>query len=546
MLDRTDQGYDPAFTWRMNQAGRLDYYVNLPASAFTTQSPGTNSTANEDTLTHRFLVVDRLCHRRNICGRATIVLRIRKVEEDGSEGEGDEYTLKIMWRDPERGLEGEVLQKVKGKFGLAQHVWYGDAFGKCCCSPKVDGRWKCKKCVAETAQIDELQICDKLTNIAIEVPPEEGDKDPELTAIDTSVCHPTSQKRPRRIYTYIVMSSKGAVLGAILGYWGLFNIGILHRDISEGNVMMLSPDQRLVHTTGKGDPHMTCAGIKNSVLIESEKKLHEVLEQLGDRKPTGMLSDFDLHAFHLLDSQCEMLADLVGSGHTDTEIIEPGTTSTPPSRPPTISLSSRSHGSRPREDDTTVDVPLPKKRRFIGRHRASANAAETQPTTQSNDDGIGEKKRLIDFRTGTPAFMSVRVLTFQSGERYHHSFMEDLESFFWLVLWSAAAHLDQGRLITPHAQLLLNRLNQTDLFSLRSEKAVTLFNCYMQDSKDMLDLLELIDNEWATHPIFVDVIIEFGRLAYSHYDSQHLGHSPVDVFPEVVRIFQDALASNDD
>ncbi|KAG8680995.1 hypothetical protein FRC11_001720 [Ceratobasidium sp. 423] len=130
----------------------------------------------------------------------------------------------------------------------------------------------------------------------------------------------------------------------------------------------------------------------------------------------------------------------------------------------------------------------------------------------------------IDLRTDSKAFTYVFAYLGNAGLHVY-----DLESFFWLVLWSAAAHLDPGRPITPHAQLLLNRLNQTDFFSLRSEKAATLFNCYMQDGKDMLDLLELIDNEWATHPIFVDVIIEF-----------------VDVFPAVVRIFQDALASNDD
>ncbi|KAG8741953.1 hypothetical protein FRC11_014566 [Ceratobasidium sp. 423] len=299
------------------------------------------------------------------------------------------------------------------------------------------------------------------------------------------------------------MSSKGAPGQS--GITAAVYTSCVGRYSREGNVMMLSPDRQLVHKPEESDPHMTCAEIKNSVLTESEKKLREVLEQLGDCKPTGMLLDFDLHAFHALDSH-----------------------------------------SRPRGEDTTVDVPMPKKRRLIGRHCPSANATEAQPTTQSNGGGMGEKKRLIDFRTGTPAFMSVRVLTVQAGKRYHHSFIDDLESFFWLVLWSAAAHLDPGRPITPHAQLLLNQLNQTDFLSLRSEKAATLFNCYMQDGKDMLDLLELVDNEWATHPIFVDVIVEFGRLAHSYYDSQTVNHSPVDVFPAVVHIFQDALASNDD
>lgn len=180
MLDRADQGYDPAFTCEMNERGRLDYCVDLPASAFAAQQPEEQAASGE-TETYRFKVVDILCHRRSICGRATIVLRIRKVEKDG---DGDEYILKIMWRDPGRTPEGEILRKVRGKFGLAQHVWHRDAFRKCTCSPTVAARWGCTTCVAETARIDELEVCDKLTDITIEVPPEhegEGDKDPELS-----------------------------------------------------------------------------------------------------------------------------------------------------------------------------------------------------------------------------------------------------------------------------------------------------------------------------------------------------------------------------
>ncbi|EUC55001.1 kinase domain protein, putative, partial [Rhizoctonia solani AG-3 Rhs1AP] len=541
MLDRTDQGYDPAFACEINIDGRLDYYVDLPASTFTIQKPSTGSAAAGETKTSQFKVVDILCHRRSICGRATIVLRIRKVEND-DDGDGDEYILKIMWRDPERGLEGEVLRKVKGKFGLAQYVWHGDAFGKCLCSPTLDARWECTSCVAETVQTDELEVCDKLTDITIEVPPEDekSDKDPELTVVDTTV----------------LMSSKGvpleraesprqfmqAVLDAIIGYWELFNLGILHRDISEGNVMMLSSEHQTSQRF-KSEPNVTSPKSKGSILVESEKKLREVLEQLGDHQPTGMLSDFDLHAFHSLDLPCEAPVNPLGSGFT---VTGPDAAGVPSSQPPAPPVSPRFRSSRPRDDNMTTDLPVLKKRRLIGRHRPSGNVTNNQLPVQSNSGEAGERKRVIDFRTGTPAFMSVRVLTVQAGDRYHHSFMDDLESFFWLVLWSAAAHLDPGRSITPDAQLLLNRLNQKDLISLRNEKAATLFNCHMQEGKDMLDLLELVDNEWATHPIFVDVIIEFGKLAHSYYGSQNANHCPIDVFSTVIRIFQDALASNDD
>ncbi|CAE6414216.1 unnamed protein product [Rhizoctonia solani] len=205
-------------------------------AAPTSQTSDAGPAVNEEVQTRR--LIDTLCHRKSISGRATIVLRIGKVEQGGDGSEGDEYVLKIMWRDPERGLEEEALKRRSTGSGNAD-------------------------------------------NISIGVSPEEGDKDPESTTVDTSACRPTSRRRPRRICTFIVMSSKGvpperaesprqfmqAVLDAILGYWGRFNLGILHHDVSEGNVLLLSPRQQM-------DRQSRCTKVADEVLIELEKKLH--------------------------------------------------------------------------------------------------------------------------------------------------------------------------------------------------------------------------------------------------------------------------------
>ncbi|EUC60476.1 WD40-repeat protein (notchless protein), related protein, putative [Rhizoctonia solani AG-3 Rhs1AP] len=474
MLDRIDQGYDPAFTCEINQDGRLDYYVDLPASAFTAKNPSTDSAPSEETETYRFMVVDRLCHRRSICGRATIVLRIRKVEEGD---DGDEYILKIMWRDPERGAEGDVLRKVKGKFGVAQYVWHGDAFGKCRCSLKANGKWECTKCVAETAKIGEMEVCDQLTDIAIEVPPEDG-KDPELKLVDTSVCHPISQRRPYRICVFLVMSSKGvplekaespqqfmqAVLDAILGYRGLFNVGILHRDISEGNVLMLSPGQNLDR-----DDILSNTEIIDDVLIESEKKLREVLDQLGDREPAGMLSDLDLYSTHSL---VPPEAPPIDSPKTSTSASGGAVLATPSSPVRLSPPSSRASGlvrSREEEEDTTETERGSKKRKTLTCPEGVPGTTRVGPIRSHASSRDHEGNRLIDFRTGTPAFMSIRVVKVSVGEKYHHSFLDDIESFFWLILWSTAAHLDPAaERPTAAAQSMLNLLNQEDPYGMRS------------------------------------------------------------------------------
>ncbi|CAE6506380.1 unnamed protein product [Rhizoctonia solani] len=558
MLDRTDQGYDPAFTCRMNQDGRLDYYVNLPASAFTTQLPDAESTSDEGNRTHRFLVVDRLCRRRSICGRATIVLRIRKVEEDGNEDEGDEYILKIMWRDPERGLEGEVLRKVKGKFGLAQHVWHGDAFGKCCCSPMVDGLWKCKKCVAETARIEEPEICDKLMDIAAEVPLEDEkcEKDPVLTAVDTSVCHPTSQRRPHRICVFIVISSKGlpleragsprqfmqAVLDAILGYWGLFNIGILHRDISEGNVLMVSSGRKLDRRSHNADS----VEITDKVLIESEKKLREILDQLEGREPTGMLSDFDLYAYHSLASQYAIPSNSATS--ISAYSAEANHAVTSPATPSVGSISDPLHVSsgttRSRQEDVADDTRESKRHKISSRLTVIPVTDQILPSRPSTSGPEDKKKRIIDFRTGTPAFMSIRVLSVSPGTQYNHTFLDDLESFFWLILWSAAAHLDAGvDSPTESAQAMLNQLNQSNPRGMRSHKTTQLTHCHESSGYFMLEELAEYENSWALDPLFSNVIVNFGNIAYKYrFTKDNL--SPIDVFPEVVGVFQNALSDH--
>jgi hypothetical protein len=82
----------------------------------------------------------------------------------------------------------------------------------------------------------------------------------------------------------------------ILGYWRLINMGILHRDISSGNVMMLRPGQTFTRREWKENGAAEHK-IQDEALVESEKKLQEVLAKLN-RDPTGLLSDFDLHTTH--------------------------------------------------------------------------------------------------------------------------------------------------------------------------------------------------------------------------------------------------------
>ncbi|KAB5588779.1 CRISPR-associated endonuclease Cas9 [Ceratobasidium theobromae] len=561
MLDRADQGYDTAFTTELNSDGRLEYYIDLPESAFKdTKITSTAGPSNKKLGKRRLKVLEKLCHRKSIRGRATIVLRVsevgeretrgrsgkRKVDEvDNAEGPNlKEYVLKIIWRDPKRESEGEVMEQVKGIYGLAQYVWHCDVPGRCRCSSPRGG--ECANCVDETVQVEELEVCDNLRDISVYVPLENKDEESSaLKCIDTTQLHPTPHGRKRRIYSYILMSSVGvpllaaqdphqfmkAVLDAILGYWRLVNLGILHRDISDGNVMMLAPDQEFEQKEWEED-HSGKPKATDPILAESEEKLREILTQL-DRSPTGMLSDFDLHARHTSAALPE-----VPVGPFDATVGRSVKSSLGSDAPCTGPMS-----AVPSREDSAVEMPISKRRRTNSGSSISIASATPETTkrvsvTSSEPSrSEGGKQGQVDFRTGTPAFMSLRVLEVSPGNPYHHSFLDDLESFFWLIFWCAAAHLDaSSHNPTQDAQDELDFMDEYNLKALANWKRSKLSQCSQNSGKSMKRLLKSFKNGWASHPIFINVIVHLGCF-FSETDYESLSETkPADVFSRFVNI----------
>ncbi|CEL58530.1 hypothetical protein RSOLAG1IB_08622 [Rhizoctonia solani AG-1 IB] len=550
MLDRLDEGLDSAFKFSRNSKGRLVYYIDLPESEVDKlsgelPSDKEESASTSSQRTRRFEVIERLCHRESICGRATIVLRIREVVErqqqtkakKSSKGKGQqkatkkaeprEYALKLMWRDPDRDSEGDVLEKVHGMFGLAQHAGHWDVPGRPLSTAAAGDN---TKCVDKTVEVEGLEVCDRLRDISILVPDEDKGEE-ELEVVDTTEHHPTSHVRPLRIYSYVLMSSVGiplwqaesaeqfmtAILDAILGYWGLFNLGIMHRDVSNGNVMMMKEGQAHDRRKWKEERRST-TGAQVRALAESEDLLCQVLNELGHRDPTGMLSDFDLHAQH---SSLPNPTNLAWPTYADE--VQTGTV-------------------RSRDEDLS-DIRGGKRHKGDSAHKVPAE----QMGAVDDNQGDRKKQRVIDYRTGTPAFMAVKVLQVVPGNPYHHSLIYDLESFFWLILWSAAARLDNAESRpTIQAQEVLNHMNQHTLKLIWAWKMAHLGLCY-QDPDDMKKRLGELGNSWGSNPLFQDVIIELGSffsIALHPKTRAKLESEPGKTILEVVDIIRAVLESN--
>ncbi|KAG9124466.1 hypothetical protein FRC07_011541 [Ceratobasidium sp. 392] len=574
LLDEETFGYDTAFTTRPKSDGKLEYYIDLPATAFpseatpdatgepstTTPGPSSGTDTPSKSPTKRLKVMRTLCHRKSIRARATIVLRVREVVRSGvseklEEPQGGmktraqtkkenqlteepveelgtrDYVLKLMWRDPNKKMEGEVLERLVGIYGVGQYMWHSDVFKKCStpdCGMSTEN--SCGKCLDKTPDRRELLVAENMGNLDITVPEQvENDKEPQYEEVDTDKLSPVHVEETSRIYCRLLMSTVGsllctaesprelleAVLDAILGYWRLVNMGLLHRDISDGNVLMLREGG---YDTKEWESLRVVTDEKDPMLANSEKLLQEILDELK-RDPTGMLNDFDLSKTH--NMMGVSFFDDMSSENEESDLDEPG--------------------SKRRKLDlgANADAPSSSFNKEKGRETTIRGGSSFSRATNA-DKGAHR----IDFRTGTPTYMSVRILGMSIGQQYEHHFMDDLESFFWLILWCVAEHIDvRGEDATDEAYDLLNKLSQHDLSSIADKKARLLMDCHFNDGEDMQEKLEALDNAWATNPAIVSVILKLGCYFFGAFTSKKSlsKYQPDTAFPAVVKVIMDAL-----
>ncbi|KAB5587543.1 hypothetical protein CTheo_9018 [Ceratobasidium theobromae] len=212
LLKGSDAGYNPIFTniWRPldpqnPNAPRLDYTVKVNGE--------------------EYKVVDVLCIRKSVRGRATLVLALQRLER----AEGDntiDAVLKLIWRDQSRFAEGVILKEFIGVYGVCQVMYEADAM------------------IGGVADI----VCSRS---GLYAGPRGNVFGPETASVEIK----GAKADDCRVHSMLLMqpgrplSQAGSpfellagMIGALMGHWALVNKQVQHRDISANNILLALND----------------------------------------------------------------------------------------------------------------------------------------------------------------------------------------------------------------------------------------------------------------------------------------------------------------
>ncbi|CAE6352129.1 unnamed protein product [Rhizoctonia solani] len=582
MLDRKAFGYDTAFTTVLTSGGRLEYYVDLPGTAFPSNDTDCVQPSpmpqRLELPTRRFKVKERLFHRKRICGQGSAILRLHEVQKCAKEPESEislaglvahslaesqssqpaweelsgapEYVLKIQWRDPNKRREGTMMKYCEGEFGVAQCQWYSDAllWGASCHRP---GAISCDACSDATPD-QEVRPVENLEDIDVDIANEKLGKEPQHVEVDTDqFAAGLGVYRVTRIYSWALFSTVGrplctaesprqfleAVLDSLLGYWVVFNRGILHRHIGEGSILIADPGQGYNIRKWKleQEPMGQTTGSQDE-LAESKRLAQETITRLG-RDPSGFLWGF---------------AQASTTGGLEHDIF----------RCPTAKRRCSDAQMSDAKAESDVEPPAKRERREAGVPGAVfiPDADEVRDKQKPEEPVLPtnmpkQLARIIpEYRTSAPAFTSIRVLKIGEDVRFTHGYMDDVESFFWVILWCVVKHKDphsdenSNQRRTRTATSLLHKLNRLDpdLLEMADSKRSFLDDCtdsYKHRPCTMQRRLEDCQNSWASHPAIIDVIVNLGAHFHGLDTYKHGTYKcePEVEFPKIVDIIVEGL-----
>ncbi|KAF8724440.1 Serine threonine-protein kinase sgk2, partial [Rhizoctonia solani] len=320
----------------------------------------------------RWIVIELLCHRMCLVGRATVVMLLCRVNNPKHRA-----VLKSIWRHESRPDEGDTLRKLEGSPGICRCHWneYSN-----------DTKVKDRSLLAPSRyQSMFMNVPEKDRQQMLEATTSMDSKNARSTKGQKAYMKAQlklSEVPEDRMHSLILMD-EGARLwrikrlrhlmvvlrDALVGYASMAMSDQVHRDISEGNILCQTP----------GSEDLWEGGMPASVDLDGDDTVDEI--------PSDAFVSYDFDHVTLED---------------ESEIKEANTL----------------------KDYVEGRYPSGKS---IGRlYDMEFSVSEDRPETDVRTNAE---------RTGTLAFMSSKLL---SKKPVRHTFMHDLESFLWVLVWLVA------------------------------------------------------------------------------------------------------------
>ncbi|QRW05890.1 hypothetical protein RhiLY_04889 [Ceratobasidium sp. AG-Ba] len=418
-----------------------------------------------------YRVVSILCHRKSIRGRATLVMALHRILEAVDSTEAALALEGPRTPNEEKTIDAvlKLLWRDPTRFEerLILKEFLG-IYGVCQILNDVAPATNDIRCVVyPRANLSAGPLKDVFGN-SNETTDVIGACCDDARELSQLIMQPGRPLRAARD----VAELKAGFVGAIMGQWALVNGHVQHRDISIHNIL-LPYDNHLYH-----EPEWERLGTLGADLCAREfqppdwEKVFGGVHGVQFRKAEDLLWKFNPRR------RFEMLERVVS-------VI----------------------GPRPRGFLSDVDL-------------ASILSLVRQTVTD-----------IHSHRTGTPAFMAVDLLLAAKGQAITHTYLHDLESFFWVLLYAVAEHSEENDTPNQAALDLLKDLNKIGWRDLGQAK-----NSHLSEIQSGRYDIRCFGTVWANS--LAPVIEEFARWVQSVRDRKFDSTADPDAcFEQVVGFF---------
>jgi hypothetical protein len=134
--------------------------------------------------------------------------------------------------------------------------------------------------------------------------------------------------------------------------------------------------------------------------------------------------------------------------------------------------------------------------------------------------------------------MSASSLGSTYGMPYRHSYLDDLESFYWLIYLSAVSHVDEGKTMNA------NQKQEVKLFDSPSMGSLAEYKSQMIMGGDGTSRwLNIFDNKWAKSFAFRTVLVELEEFFREVWEERDPGLTPTQAFTRFTDVLLIAVSN---